>query len=521
MNQAARLGLFLLIALLAALALRCPDLSIRPMHNDEAVNAIKFQTLRNQGIYQYDPNEFHGPTLPYFTWVVDKLGGASNTSCLSENRLRAVTVLFGVGLILLLPLIADSIGYRATAIAALLTAVSPAMVFYSRYYIHEMLLAFFTLLVIAAGWRYTRTRKLSWALLVGASIGLMQATKETFILTMAAMVIALFLNWLWIHRVDASDPPSTFKFNLSHVVAGIAIWAAVAFLLFSSFFTNFNGPIDAIRTYLPWTHRAQGSSPHIHVWNFYFERLTWFHTTKGPIFTETLILILACIGFVATIARKGTLGANVKFLRFLTFYTLVITIIYTLIPYKTPWCLLTFWQGMILMASFGTVALINLLPGKSAKIIVGLLLLAGGAHLALQAHQLASTYATNQGNPYTYSQTSPDVLNLIAKVNAISQSSPEENQLTIKVMAPESEYWPLPYYLREFPNTGWYAEIPTDSEASIMIVSTELHANLDKNKTHLMVGLFELRPKTFFELYVDLNLWRDYLGTVKSETSEP
>lgn len=45
-----------------------------------------------------------------------------------------------------------------------------------------------------------------------------------------------------------------------------------------------------------------------------------------------------------------------------------------------------------------------------------------------------------------------------------------------------------------------------------MIVSAKLNAGLDENKTHVMVGYFQLRPQDFFELYVEVNLWRDYLA---------
>jgi hypothetical protein len=45
-----------------------------------------------------------------------------------------------------------------------------------------------------------------------------------------------------------------------------------------------------------------------------------------------------------------------------------------------------------------------------------------------------------------------------------------------------------------------------------MIVSSQLHAKLDENKTHVMVGYFELRPGVFLELYVELGLWRSYLA---------
>ena len=60
----------LLSALAVALALRLPRLDERPMHNDEAVNAIKFGQLWERGTYRYDPNEFHGPTLYYGTLPV-------------------------------------------------------------------------------------------------------------------------------------------------------------------------------------------------------------------------------------------------------------------------------------------------------------------------------------------------------------------------------------------------------------------------------------------------------------------
>ena len=44
----------LLLAFAAALALRLPHLSARPLHNDEAVNATKVAELYEQGRYRYD-----------------------------------------------------------------------------------------------------------------------------------------------------------------------------------------------------------------------------------------------------------------------------------------------------------------------------------------------------------------------------------------------------------------------------------------------------------------------------------
>src|SRR5581483_9171081 len=128
MSRSVTLGLLLAVA--AALVLRCPQLGVRPMHNDEAVNAIKFRTLWEQGAYKYDPNEHHGPTLFYLTLAWAKCTGAPDFVRFDEARFRLVTVLFGVGLILLLPLVADGLGRQATVVAGILTAISPAMVFY-------------------------------------------------------------------------------------------------------------------------------------------------------------------------------------------------------------------------------------------------------------------------------------------------------------------------------------------------------------------------------------------------------
>ena len=186
--------LWMLLAALLALGLRSVQLDRRPMHNDEAVNAIKFRDLWEGAGYRYDPNEFHGPTLAYSTLLWEKLTLARDFARFTETRLRSLTVLFGVGLVLLLFLVSDGLGRNATLAAALLTAVSPVMVYYSRDYIHETLFVFFIFLALAAGWRYCQTGKIAWILLAGAAFGLMQATKETFVFNIAAVMGALLLN---------------------------------------------------------------------------------------------------------------------------------------------------------------------------------------------------------------------------------------------------------------------------------------------------------------------------------------
>src|SRR6266850_3411593 len=257
------LALGVLLATGVALGLRCPRLGIRPMHNDEAVNAIKFGQLWENRAYRYDPHEFHGPTLAYSTYIFSRLTAAPDFNRFSESRLRALTILFGIGLILLLPLVSDGLGRNGAIWAAWFTAASSAMVFYSRYYIHEMLLVFFTFLALASGWRYWRTRKIGWALLAGLGLGLMHATKETFIITLACAAFAVAANQIWNRLLDASGlPVKAERLNFLHLAAGMGVLFVVAILLFSSFLANASGPLDAIRAYQHWFSRAGGHSPH-------------------------------------------------------------------------------------------------------------------------------------------------------------------------------------------------------------------------------------------------------------------
>lgn len=511
-------GFLLVIAV--ALALRLPALDLRPLHNDEGVNTIKFRDLWDSNSYKYNPNEFHGPTLPYFTlpaaWV------SHDFNDITVNQFRLAPVLFGTGLIVLLLLLTPDYGREETLWAALLTAVSPAMVFYSRYYIHEMLLVFFTALAGLAWWRHGRTGQWGWALLAGAGFGLMAATKETFVISLLAAALAV--------GGVALMPGQKSVFRWTRQSAGVALGlaAVVAALFFTSFLSNFQGLVGAVKTYAPWTHRAEGVSVHVHPWNFYFERLLFYRASGGPVWTEALIAGLAVIGGTAALRGRGLGATNTTLARFLAIYTGVLILIYTVVPYKTPWCLLGFLHGLILLGSIGAAVLMRLCKPMRLKAVMMLLLAGATAQLAWQAWRM--NFASDKSNvpycdtvkcPYTYSQTSPDIFRLMETIDSLAHVSPSGYGTIIEVMSPES-YWPLPWYLRRYTAVGYFDRIPDQPLAPIMIVSTALHAGFDERpeKSHLMAGYFQLRPGVFLELYVNVDLWAHYLRSLPPQSGD-
>ena len=517
MNRGLLAGWALLLCV--GLGLRAPELTLRPMHNDEGVNAMKFRRLYVNNNYKYDPNEFHGPSLPYLTLPAAWLQGGGGFNDFTEATYRSVPVVFGLGLILLLLLLAPYFGRAETLWAAAFIAISPAMVFYSRYYIHEMLLVFCTAWSFICFWRCANSGRAAWAVAGGIGLGLMCATKETFVFALAAMALAAGTSavWDWARGEGASNFSSRWKWP--HLVAALAAAAVTGLLFFTSFFTNAAGPMDALRAYLPWFQRAGGATEHVHPWTFYARRLLFFHVRGGPFWSEGFIVALALVGFCGALRGRSLL------LRLIAFYTAWLTLIYTLLPYKTPWCLLGFYHGMILLAGAGAAPLWRACRPAWLKAAAAALLTAGVIHLGWQSWRgnfgvdsHGMPYCDSAKSPYVYSQTLPDALRLVATVEGIARANPEGYGTVMEVMARES-YWPLPWYLRRFTNVGYWDKIPDQPPAPITIVSANLHAAFDEQpgKTHLMAGYFELRPQVFLELYVNTNLWSAYIKTLPPE----
>jgi uncharacterized protein (TIGR03663 family) len=511
----------ILAATIVALALRLPRLRQRPMHGDEAVHAIKFGELLAEGVYTYNPDEYHGPTLNYLTLIPARLASAEKLTQVSEFTLRIVPVFFGVLLVLLVLPAGDGLGWGAAVYAAVLTAISPAMVFYSRYYIQEMLLVFFTFGAIVFGYRYTRNKNIAWALLTGMSLGLMHATKETCIIAFGSMLLALLLMLLIQHPKGALINAAK-AIKPSHLIAGLAAGAIVSALFYSSFLTNPGGILDSVRTYTTYFDRAGGNSLHIHPWYYYLKMLIYSRYGDSPRWTEALIILLAVVGFIAVVTRKGLSSANVHLLRFIGFYTLVLTVVYSVIPYKTPWCMLGFLHGMILLAGVGAVVLVKLMSNVLPRLIILLLLFVGSIHLTWQSYLSNYEFYSDSLNPYVYAHPTTEVFTIAEKIEEYANVHEDGYDIPIDVICREDDYWPLPWYLRSFKRIRWLNEVDNDApSAPLVIASPDVEAALT-NKLYSLTPLEErqmylylfdrpyyvwLRPTIKLKGFVRKDLW--------------
>jgi len=502
----------LIVAGLGA-ALRLPKLDLRPMHGDEAVHAYKFGQLLEQNYYRYDSHEFHGPTLNYFTLISAWFAGVKTYAGLTEFHLRIIPVFFGVLVVLMPLLLAGALGKRAVVIAAGLTAISPAFVFYSRYYIQEMLLVCFTFGAILSGYRYIQRKNLVWALLTGLFLGLMHATKETCIIAYGSMLAAFALTRLTAGGCSVKDV------KLSHLAAALGAAVAVSALFYSSFLTNPAGVVDSLRTYSTYFNRAGHNALHNHPWYYYLKLLLYNKAVTGAPWTEALIVILAAVGFVAAGIRNRIAGFDQRLVIFLAFYTLVMTLCYSLIPYKTPWCLLGFFHGMILLAGIGAVVIMRIAPKMLVRVIIGIFLFVVGIDLLLQAFLANYVSYADHNNPYVYAHPTRDVFLIAQQVEEAADAHREHYRMPIQVICPNGDYWPLPWYLRRFNNVGYWNDVSDNIAPSPVVIAApqveqriiaRLYEGAAPGQKNLYVPLFDrtiyLRPEIELRGYVTKDL---------------
>ncbi|MEQ1605869.1 MAG: glycosyltransferase family 39 protein [Pyrinomonadaceae bacterium] len=260
-------------------------LGLKPLHHDEGVNGFFLTTLFKDGIYKYDPANYHGPTLYYISVVFAKFFG------LETVPVRVSMSIFGVLMVVLVLYLKRYIGKVGTLVAALFVALSPGMVFISRYFIHEIFFVFLSLAIVlsvvlfmekrragpgAIAWMsvllftalapvslnlakfiggdnegalfafriafflvnagfvyYLINKLLTWdegrplyLILASASVALFFATKETAFITLGTMAMACLSVWVW-KQIKDNEPYKTNWFGIVLAIHGVVMAAAL------------------------------------------------------------------------------------------------------------------------------------------------------------------------------------------------------------------------------------------------------------------------------------------------------
>lgn len=508
--------------------MRMAHLEQRPMHGDEANQAVRAGTLLEQGVYHYDPADHHGPVLYYAAMPFCRVSTRTFSET-NEVNFRMVPVCFSIlTLVLMLGLYrkdGKGLFYRPVGalLALMLVAVSPAMNYYSRFFIQETMLVTFLTGVLVCAVRYAGNEspraKMAYAAGLGCSLGLALATKETVVLSIAAAFIALVCTCGFRKMRDA--------WNLRDAIIVVGVAGGIAILFYSSFFTYPKGAYDAVfATVGTYFKRATAVPEHHHSWNYYLNFLFGWRYGKGPLWSEIGALLL--IPIIVSIAspvwvmvksrlnREMNFTIQMKWTIFVAIYTIALTILYSFIPYKTPWCILSFLHGFLLLAAVGFDAtyqgLLSLKSRHEGLNIVCIFVLCAFVGFIVSSRLKQSTQAcfklaADIRNPYVYAHTGMDALNLVEAVEhaAMLKRGQGMYQTAIAIAAPASDYWPLPWYLRKYDTVGYWSkvsDIPAAFKPDILIVSAD-----QGDQTEQCIGkdyqsnFFGIRPGSLLILF--------------------
>ena len=565
-------GVACLAILAVAAFLRFYDLDLVPLHHDEGVNGNFLVGLVRDGRYRYDPGNYHGPTIYYFAAFLPRLlrvllgPTAQNKYGLTTEAIRFVPALFGLGTVGLVLVLRRNLGTIATLAAAILLAISPGAVYLSRYFIHETLFVFFTLGIVVAVIRYYESSHPLYLVLGAVSAALLFATKETAVISAVVLVLAFFCTFVYgacQRSLGIADAPPVVtaptkkkrrnakqsdgwgmfveraggaeKFIVWLVIA-FAIFLLINILFYSSFFKNWpQGVYDSINTFKFWT--KTGETAHVHPFLTY---VWWLILQESP------VLLLGIVGALVVLLRPVKPAKL-----FVAFWAFGLMAAYSLIKYKTPWLALNFVVPLALISGVAVEWLYDRLaewqlgqvPRIFAIVVVLLVLLGPVPFLAgrfervmretdllkrdvlknaltekprwktlIPGYQTIDLNFINYDNDdryyvYVYAHTRRETLAMLEHIDQLSRRTRQGGQMGITIVSPD--YWPLPWYLRNYNRVGYHGRISPSTEPVIIASAgqaEEVQATYGDRYRQVhsgfnLAGSFTLRPGVDLLLY--------------------
>src|ERR1700732_3230116 len=436
-----------LIIGLAAL-LRFFLLGIKPPHFDEGINGWFVDQIMKTGFYKYDPTNYHGPLHFYVLLLSQALFGRNVWA------LRLPVVLVSIICVWLTLKFEPFVGRSVSRIAALAMAVSPGFVFYGRYSIHEVWLVLFSMLFVLGlrGLRKFGTPSYLWC--TGMGLTGMILTKETYIIHLGCALIAVPV--LLIANAFSPLPearPARQTWDSVDLAVVLATGSAVVIFFYSGTFFHWSGVKGLYQAYSAWFATGHEGHGHEKPWHYWVSKLIVRY--ELPVLAG-LILSLFWHRF-----------KNVS-LRYLAIYGVGTLIAYSIVKYKTPWCIISIvWPFLFI---FG--ALVVLVPAslRRATSMIVAVLLAASLRLSVSLNYFRCTTETE---PYVYVQTYNDVWKLTNPLLRLAKSNPTYYQLTGHLI--RTSTYPLPWLLGDFTKVGYYEHnnMPDKLDADFLVVQED------------------------------------------------
>ena len=261
---------------------------------------------------------------------------------------------------------------------------------------------------------------LRWSMLAGVAAGLAVASKETSAIVLPSALASATMAW-WSLGNLIGPRLAGAQWRTAGLV-GVAAAAAVGALFYSSFLANPTGILDPLRAAGTYVDRAVDPTAHVQP----------VALLPGP-------ARLVVVGRLDVDRGGGArarsdwccLGSCTFWARYLTGYVVITTAIFSAIPYKTPWNLLPFYLGAIVLAGIGFSTLIQVTAPRSLRAVLVAVLTIASVHLGWQAWRASVIYSSDPRNPYVYAHTVPDAVRMATRIRDLAALHPDGARMQV------------------------------------------------------------------------------------------
>lgn len=547
---------FLALMVITAVGLwyRFENLGLKPLHHDEGVNGWFILRLLDEGKYNYNPKNYHGPLLYVLNTIPVIFAGATDTA------LRFMPSLFGALAIPSMLLFRRHIGWIGVLLAAAYIAIAPLEVYFSRTAIHEIYNFTFNLTLVGALVAWTTTRRQIWLTVAACSLICLFGTKETTVITLAAMGPALMLAVL-LGKGPLPEPGMAVEQRglIGHVLG--TLWylgavvmnekeaikkaAIIAFGLWVFLFSFWLNPVGLgsfFAAFFLWGDTGVEGKGHQKVWSYFLTHLLW------PYYRP--VLIFGLLGLVWGMVRRQRLAI------FTLGWFVAATTAYAIIPYKTPWCVLSFSTPLFIgMGVLGKNAIDGILRGNVALKLLGVTSLVASMALTVpyaiplgpKYDELVKPFATREtptperqlarfflpfedswtinfveydvkGHPFIYVQNVREYLDMIHDIEGLIQTAQLEGDTKKPTIVMIDAKNPMRWYLRKTGTQHWPRKFEDDAKKKVannpdlVVVSKEFANDVKaalKDKPYILRRYAE-RPGRKIDVYIKQDLWTAY-----------
>jgi uncharacterized protein (TIGR03663 family) len=456
-----------------ALGLRFYQLGDRPFHHDESQDAYFSWLFSKNGDYEYNPL-LHGPLRFYLTAGIFKVFGASDFTA------RLAPALMGTAMVAMPYFLRHQIGRIAAFTAAVLLAIGPSYLYFSRFAREDIYIASITLAMLVVTFRFLDRPRRYHPALIGALLAASFATKETTFIT--AFVAGTFFLAVLIsrHRHLVIDPVRAV--GLDAWGWALAAFIAVYTIAFTTFLTHPEG-VQGLYTGLDYWlgQHSVGRGG---------EKDVFYAVVLGGV--EWPVLLLGVIGAVSAIRRPTLLRV------FLIWAFLLSLAVYSWAGEKFAWLVLHPLLPLILLAGVGVQAIWETRRRWYGKLGIAAAIVAF-AYVVFASWDVNAAHRADPRELLVSTQSSEEAAKVARQIAAKAKAS--DRPYTITIDAAEGATFPWAWYFRDLP-VG-YIDLSTQGAAPDSDALILTQASHDRLQSQL--GAYESREFPFRVWWV-----RDY-----------